>query len=84
MSFTDGLDLEGASSVCGSLDCGSAVSAEDKQGYELGEVWGVQPECVRERAARDCIFKRFQGREFGQEVVCSGHQGAPPATENLS
>ena len=66
-------DLEAAAAVCQSLDCGSAVSTEQREGFSSRDVWEIRAGCVKRKAAvRDCIIRALPKQLFGLEVVCSG------------
>uniref|UniRef100_A0A8C6S3Z9 SRCR domain-containing protein n=1 Tax=Neogobius melanostomus TaxID=47308 RepID=A0A8C6S3Z9_9GOBI len=64
-------DLEAAAAVCRGLDCGSAVSTEQRDGSE-SKVWGVRTYCVKKSSAvRDCLLDGSSSDSRLLQVICS-------------
>uniref|UniRef100_A0A8C6UC79 SRCR domain-containing protein n=1 Tax=Neogobius melanostomus TaxID=47308 RepID=A0A8C6UC79_9GOBI len=61
-------DLEEAAVMCRDLDCGSPVSAEEREGSD-SEVWGVDPYCVKESSVRECLYDESSPSLL--QVICS-------------
>lgn len=62
--------LKAAAVVCEHLDCGSAVSVEQRQ-KSLTLVWQLKPDCVQSGSAlRDCVSSSLSF--FVLDLTCSG------------
>lgn len=77
LSFDTGpWDLGAAAVVCQALDCGNAVSTEQRGGVAVKEVWLLRSDCVKAKAkVRECVFAESNdggGRSMDVKVVCSG------------
>uniref|UniRef100_A0A8D0DB48 SRCR domain-containing protein n=1 Tax=Sander lucioperca TaxID=283035 RepID=A0A8D0DB48_SANLU len=63
--------LKTAAAVCRELDCGSAVSVEERKESSHRSVWRMRSNCVQSGSAlRDCAESRYSA--YIQDLTCSG------------
>ncbi|KAK7886010.1 hypothetical protein WMY93_025631 [Mugilogobius chulae] len=63
--------LEHTDVLCRLLDCGSAVSGRDGDGFPESSVWWVNTSCMRLQSARECVSEGPASSALGLELVCS-------------
>ncbi|XP_059211493.1 scavenger receptor cysteine-rich type 1 protein M130-like [Centropristis striata] len=68
--YNSGWTLKTAAAACRELDCGSAVSVEQRDESSYRYMWGIRPDCVHSGSAlRDCASS-FSSRSI-LGLVCS-------------
>uniref|UniRef100_A0A8C6TQK1 SRCR domain-containing protein n=1 Tax=Neogobius melanostomus TaxID=47308 RepID=A0A8C6TQK1_9GOBI len=69
-------DLEAAAAVCRGLDCGSAVSAEERDESDRSKVWNVYTACVKQSSVKGCLYDVGSSYSLLQ-VICSDLLNVP-------
>ncbi|XP_072315164.1 antigen WC1.1-like [Eucyclogobius newberryi] len=64
-------DLGDIAAVCRDLDCGSAVSGEDRQGFPHSPVWSIRLDCVEKSTVTECVERTDSSSSQALEVECS-------------
>ncbi|XP_072292456.1 CD5 antigen-like [Eucyclogobius newberryi] len=68
----DRWDLGATAAVCRELDCGSAVSGGERDGFPQSRVWEITSDCVNKSTVRECVVSRdSSSSSWALEVVCS-------------
>uniref|UniRef100_A0AAV2JS55 SRCR domain-containing protein n=1 Tax=Knipowitschia caucasica TaxID=637954 RepID=A0AAV2JS55_KNICA len=64
---------EDSAAVCRDLDCGSAVSGDERDGFPDSPSWDISPVCMKRRKTkvRDCVYDDTVSSWLGAEVMCS-------------
>uniref|UniRef100_A0AAV2LRP4 SRCR domain-containing protein n=1 Tax=Knipowitschia caucasica TaxID=637954 RepID=A0AAV2LRP4_KNICA len=64
---------EDSAAVCRDLDCGSAVSGPQKDGFPVTTVWVISPVCIRRRKSkvRECVLGQPFPSRYGVKLMCS-------------
>ncbi|XP_072309645.1 T-cell differentiation antigen CD6-like [Eucyclogobius newberryi] len=69
-----GWDLGATAAVCRELDCGSAVSGEERGGFPESRVWIISSDCVKKSTVTECVTHSSSSSSSssrGLDVVCS-------------
>uniref|UniRef100_A0AAV2LEQ0 SRCR domain-containing protein n=1 Tax=Knipowitschia caucasica TaxID=637954 RepID=A0AAV2LEQ0_KNICA len=64
---------EESAAVCRDLDCGSAVSGRQRDGFPVSPLWGISADCMKRRKTkvRECVYDYTFFSSSGVEVMCS-------------
>ncbi|XP_072293682.1 scavenger receptor cysteine-rich type 1 protein M130-like [Eucyclogobius newberryi] len=67
----DPWNLGATAAVCRALDCGSAVSGGDRDGFPQSRVWWISSDGVMESTVTECVWSTDSPSSRALDVVCS-------------